>query len=237
MAELIIALDYPDRTGALSLVDRLGPDADFYKVGLELFTRWGPDAVSTLQDRGKRVFLDLKLHDIPNTVAGAVRVAGELGVDFLTVHGSGGRAMLEAAVEASQATAEGTLRILAVTALTSLDGPALGEAWGRASPDPRVEVLRLARLAADAGVHGVVASAQEAGSLREELGPAMALVTPGIRLPGGARHDQSRVMTPSDAVEAGADYLVVGRSITGAPDPAQALAQVRSSMMAAGGVG
>ncbi len=234
MAGLIIALDYPDRDRALKLVDLLGSEADFYKVGLELFSRWGPDAVSTLRARGKRVFLDLKLHDIPNTVAGAVRAAAELGTDFLTVHGSGGRAMLEAAVEASQAWEESELRILAVTALTSLDGPGLGEAWGRDISDPRPEVLRLARLATDAGVPGVVASAQEAAELRSAVGGQVTLVTPGIRLPGGEAHDQARVTTPSHAVQAGADYLVVGRAITAAADPSQALAQVQSAMSVEG---
>ncbi len=228
MAELILPLDQPSQRQALALVDDLGDRVTYYKVGLELFTREGPGVVRALHGRRKRVFLDLKLHDIPNTVAGAVRAAVELDVALLTVHAGGGRAMLEAAAEA----ASGSLRLLAVTVLTSLSGDALGETWGRGVDDVGVEVGRLAGLAIDSGIHGVVSSAHEAAGLRRALGPDAVLVTPGIRLPGGDAHDQRRVATPDAAVRDGADFLVVGRAITGAPDPQAALSRVLELMEA-----
>lgn len=229
MAELIIPLDSPTQHEALEVVDALGSPAGFYKVGLELFTGSGPGVVRALRGRGKRVFLDLKLHDIPNTVRGAVSAAVDMGVDLLTVHAAGGATMVEAAAEA----AGGEVRIVAVTLLTSLDQEAVQRVWNR----PRValtdEVLRLAGLAVGAGADGVVSSALEAGALRRELGPDALLVTPGIRLEGGARHDQARVATPADAVSAGSDYLVVGRAITGADDPREALRRVLDEMAGA----
>lgn len=236
MAELIIALDLPRRSTALDMVDRLGGEADFYKVGLELFTSEGPEVVSALKERGKRVFLDLKLHDIPNTVAGAVRSAVTLGADLVSVHAVGGRAMVEAAVaagrEASEAHGIPSPRILAVTVLTSLGSKPLGAVWGREIFDTRAEVLRLAGMAVSAGAHGLVASAREAQALRSSLGPRVLLATPGIRLKGGATHDQTRVTDPTGAVRAGSDFLVVGRTITAAPDPSAALQQVRQAMEA-----
>jgi orotidine-5'-phosphate decarboxylase len=236
MADVIIALDLPGRTAALEMVDRLGGEAGFYKVGLELFTSEGPGVVSDLKERGKRVFLDLKLHDIPNTVGGAVRSAAALGVDLLTVHAMGGRAMIEAAVEAGREAGEAlgtpSPRILAVTILTSLDAKALGAVSGREIYDTRAEVLRLGGLAVTAGAHGLVASAREAQALRSSLGDRVLLVTPGIRLKGGDTHDQTRVTDPGSAVRAGSDYLVVGRTVTAAPDPAAALEQVRQAMEA-----
>jgi len=232
MAEIIVALDVPDRSRALDLVEQLGDAADFYKVGLQLFTGWGPAAVTELRERGKRVFLDLKLHDIPNTVASAVHSAGALGAELLTVHASGGERMLRAAVEAAEASSGGP-RILAVTVLTSLGDSEVAAAWGRDGVAIEQEVLRLGSLATGAGVHGLVASAREAGVLRQELGPAPLLVTPGIRLPGGAAHDQARVMTPRTAVEMGADFLVVGRTVTAAPDPMAAFGRVRAEIMEA----
>lgn len=231
MAELIVALDVPDEDRALGLVDRLGEGADFYKVGLELFTRWGPAAVAGLRDRSKRVFLDLKLHDIPNTVAGAVRAAAALGADLLSVHASGGPRMLEAAVRAAEES--NGPRIVAVTILTSLEVEELGVIRGHRLESVQDEVLRLAVLAFDAGVHGVVASPREAALLRSRLGPEAILVTPGIRLVGGTTHDQARVATPADAVRAGADHLVVGRAVTADPDPTEALRRVRADMEAA----
>ncbi|NNF39666.1 MAG: orotidine-5'-phosphate decarboxylase [Gemmatimonadetes bacterium] len=233
MAELILPLDQPSQREALALVDAMGEGVSFYKVGLELFTREGPGVVRALHGRRKRVFLDLKLHDIPNTVAGAVRAAAELDVELLTVHAGGGRAMLEAAAEAARDTADGALRLLAVTVLTSLSEEGLGESWGRGIDDVGAEVLRLAELAKASGIDGVVSSAHEVAGLRRTLGPDAVLVTPGIRLPGGDAHDQARVATPDTAVADGADYLVVGRAITGARDPHAALAAVLESMGAA----
>lgn len=228
MAELILPLDQPSQRQALALVDALGERVTYYKVGLELFTREGPGVVRALHGRRKRVFLDLKLHDIPNTVAGAVRAAVELEVALLTVHAGGGRAMLEAAAEA----ASGPLRLVAVTVLTSLSGDGLGETWGRSIADVEAEVRRLAGLAVDSGIHGVVSSAHEAAGLRNALGPDAVLVTPGIRLPGGEAHDQRRVATPDAAVRDGADFLVVGRAITAASDPQAALTRVLDLMEA-----
>lgn len=234
MAEIIVALDVPDGSEALRLVDRIGPELDFVKVGLELFTREGPDVVRRLQDRGLRIFLDLKLHDIPNTVAAAVRSASALGVDLLTVHASGGRRMLEAAVTSR----EGPLALLAVTVLTSLDRSELREAWGREDEsDPSAEAPRLAALAVECGIDGIVSSAREAAAIRRRVGADPLIVTPGIRMAGGATHDQRRVATPGSAVREGATHLVLGRAVTAAPRPSEALAEVRAELQSvAGGV-
>jgi orotidine-5'-phosphate decarboxylase len=226
MAELIVALDLPERAEALALVDRLGPDARFYKVGLELFTRVGPEVLRELRMRERAVFLDLKLHDIPNTVAAAAGAAAEHGVELLTVHASGGTRMISAAREAVEGS--GT-RLLAVTVLTSMSEAGLSLARGVPS-SPRDEVLRLADLAMEHGAHGVVASPLEVALLRARLGPDALLVTPGIRLGGEDAHDQARVSTPQEAVRAGADFLVVGRTISRATDPVEALAGVRAGM-------
>lgn len=227
MAEVIVALDVPAAKGAQELVDRLGDEVGFVKVGLELFTREGPQVVRELRRRGLRIFLDLKLHDIPRTVEGAVQAAAALEVEFLTVHASGGRRMVEAAAGAAEGS---DLRLLAVTALTSLSPQELAEAWGLPAVDTGSEVLRLARLARDAGAAGVVASPLEARELREALGPDVTIVTPGIRLPSGAHHDQARVASPSQAAAAGADYLVVGRAVTTTADPRGALQAVRREL-------
>lgn len=246
MAEIIVALDVPTAAEARRMVERLGPDLDFVKVGLELYTREGPGVVRMLREQGLRVFLDLKLHDIPTTVASAVRSARELGVEFLTVHASGGGRMLEAALKAAlgdeaanhpprpeaSAAPGGQVpecRLLAVTVLTSMDAGEVARAWGRDPGDllPEAEVLRLAGLARDAGITGVVASPREAPALRRLLGPEAAVVTPGIRFAGGARHDQVRIATPADAVTRGASHLVMGRAITGDPEPALALERAR----------
>jgi orotidine-5'-phosphate decarboxylase len=220
-----VALDVADAAEVRALVGRLGPGLDFVKVGLELYTREGPQVVRMLREAGLRVFLDLKLHDIPNTVAGAVRSAGALDVELLTLHASGGHRMLAAAAEA--APASGGLRLLAVTVLTSLGAGEVAEAWGRpdGSVDPEEETLRLARLAQGAGVHGVVSSPREARTLREALGSDALIVTPGIRFADGETHDQTRVATPAAAARAGASHLVLGRAVTAAPDPAAALAR------------
>jgi orotidine-5'-phosphate decarboxylase len=219
MSRVIIPLDVPTEVEALDLVDRLGERSDFYKVGLELYTRSGPAVVRALVARRKRVFLDLKLHDIPNTVGRAVAVASELGVELLTLHGSGGPAMLEAAAERRS----GDLRLLAVTVLTSMSPDEMATVWGREIRSVREEVGRLTHLASDAGVDGVVASALEASWIRGQVGPDFLVVTPGIRPAGSSRDDQNRVATPAEAVRAGADYLVIGRPITRAPDPKAAL--------------
>lgn len=224
MAEIVVALDVPSRDEALELVDLLGDAGGFYKVGLELFTREGPRVLRDLRERGKRIFLDLKLHDIPNTVRGAVEAAADEGVELLTVHAAGGPAMLEAAAEAAPG---GGLRLLGVTILTSLSASDVGAVWGRDVPSVRDEVVRLAALGREAGLDGVVASALEAEVLKRQHGQGFLVATPGIRLAGESAHDQARVATPAEAVAAGADYLVVGRSVTAADDPASALERMR----------
>jgi len=216
---LIVALDAPDAGEARRLVWQLGDAVLFYKVGKELFTAAGPDVVRELVATGKRVFLDLKFHDIPNTVAGAVRSAASLGVSMLTIHASGGLPMMRAAAQAS-ADSKAKPAVLAVTVLTSLGDAELQETG--VSDGVEAQVLRLAALALQGGCSGVVASAQEAARLRQSLGSGFTLVTPGIRPAGGDAADQARVVTPEAAICSGADYLVVGRPITQASDPQQA---------------
>lgn len=220
---------------ALGLARRLGDSCRFYKVGSELFTAAGPAIVHELQDElGADVFLDLKLHDIPNTVAGAVRSAAALGVRLLTLHASGGRAMLEAAQDAARGSAArgSACDLLAVTVLTSLDAASLGEAWGRTDVAVEREVVRLADEAARAGLHGVVCSGAEASAVRAAHGDRLALLVPGIRLAGGSAHDQRRVMTPAAAQSAGARYLILGRAVTAAADPRRAMQAVLSELAA-----
>ena len=223
MAEIIVALDFASADDAMSMVDLLGAEADFYKVGLELYTRAGPEIVRSLKQTGRRVFLDLKLHDIPNTVVGGVRAAADLGVELLTVHCSGGRAMLEAAAEA----AAGRLAVVGVTLLTSLTAEDVEAVWGRSGVNMGDEVLRLGALAKEAGLSGVVASGSEVARLKSELGVGFKVVTPGIRPRGGDVADQARVVTPAAAAASGSDYLVVGRPVTRAEDPAAALRAIR----------
>lgn len=229
MAEVIVPLDFASSDEAFSMVDRLGDAGTFYKVGLELYTRAGPAVVSALATRGKRVFLDLKLHDIPNTVAGGVRAASELGVELLTVHSSGGTAMLEAARDAA---GPGT-KLLGVTVLTSLSASEIEAVWGREILSIRDEVGRLTELSADAGLDGVVASALEASWIRRLVSDDFLVVTPGIRPAGADVGDQNRIATPAEAVRAGADYLVIGRPITQAEDPRQALEAVLAEIRGA----
>jgi orotidine-5'-phosphate decarboxylase len=229
----IVALDLPTAADALTLARTLGPSCRFYKVGSELFTAAGPAVVQALQEEvGADVFLDLKLHDIPNTVAGAVRSAAALGVRLLTVHASGGRAMLDAAQEAAQgAAARGSAcDLLAVTVLTSFDGGSLGAAWGRDRVEVEREVLRLAADAANAGLHGIVCSGAEAAAVRAAHGDRLALLVPGIRLAGGSAHDQRRVMTPAAAQAAGARYLILGRAVTAAANPQRAMQTVLTEL-------
>jgi orotidine-5'-phosphate decarboxylase len=214
---LIVALDVPDVRAAHGLAERLAGEVGMFKVGSELFTAAGPEIVRGLVAGGHRVFLDLKFHDIPNTVTGAVASAAGLGVSLLTIHAAGGAAMIEAAARAAHGT---SARVLAITVLTSLDAAALA-AIGLAGGTEGA-VTRLAALAAEAGADGVVASPQEAATLRATRGPGFLIVTPGIRPSGAALGDQSRAATPSATLSAGADYLVVGRPITGVADPAAA---------------
>ena len=222
MAQVIIALDVATLDEAMGLVDSLGEGTDFYKVGLELFTRQGPSVVRALRGRDKRILLDLKLLDIPNTVARAVGRARDLDVELLTLHATGGRPMMEAAAEA----AGDDLTLLGVTVLTSMTASDLADSWGREVDSLEEEVVRLARLAQASGVGGVVASVRETALIKNVLGSDLVVVTPGIRLAGDDAHDQARVSTPAEAVAAGADFLVIGRSVTQASDPAEALRRV-----------
>ena len=213
---LIVALDVKSRAAADKVVDQLGDAVSFYKVGLSLFTRCGPDIVKKLKQKDKRVFLDLKYHDIPNTVAQAVMSAASLNVDLLTVHASGGARMIAAAREA---VGDSGPRILAVTLLTSFGVDDTEQVWGKQLNSLREEVNRLAQLANDAGAHGVIASPLEAEGLKRRHGAEFLVVTPGIRPAGAELGDQVRAATPGDALRAGADFLVVGRPVIEAKDP------------------
>jgi orotidine-5'-phosphate decarboxylase len=229
----IVALDVPDRASAQALVGRLGDACDFYKVGLELFSAEGPGVVSWLRDQGKRVFVDLKLHDIPNTVRGAARSVARHGATLLTVHASGGTEMIAAAVAGAAEGApgaDGGCGILGVTILTSLNADAVGTAWGRGGVDVTTEVVRLAGFAAGARAAGIVCSGHEAAAVRGTFGDQLGLLIPGIRLPGGDAHDQARVMTQSAAAAAGARWLILGRAVTAAADPVAAMAAVRADL-------
>ncbi len=219
----IVALDVATADGARAMVERLGDACRFYKVGLELFTAAGPDVVRWLRAEGCEVFLDLKFHDIPATMAGAARSAAALDVRLLTVHASAGVAGVRAAVEA----AGDGCGVLAVTALTSLTPEGLGVVWGREVANLEAEVVRLAGIAAEAGAHGLVCSGHEAAAVRARFGDRLAPLVPGIRLAGGAAHDQARVMTPDAAAAAGARYLVLGRAVTAAADPRATMVAVR----------
>jgi orotidine-5'-phosphate decarboxylase len=222
---LIVALDVPDARAAQRLIQQIGDAAVFYKVGLQLFTSEGPGFVAELAHSGRKVFLDLKLHDIPSTVAHAIQSATGLGVSMLTVHASGGVEMLKASVEA----AGSHLAILAVTVLTSLNDRQLQEVG--VGGETTEQVLRLAALAKTAGCQGVVASAREVSQLRRALGDRLAIVSPGIRPAGAGNDDQERVATPREAIRAGASHLVVGRPITHATDPAKAIEAILGEMI------
>jgi orotidine-5'-phosphate decarboxylase len=226
---LAVALDVPDAQAARDLVDRLGDSCRWLKVGMELYYAGGNPLLETLRSRGYRIFLDLKLHDIPNTVAGGIRSVAKAGAELLTVHAGGGATMLAAAAEAAQAS--GAPRLLAVTVLTSMDAVELKSA-GVCSTLAE-QVLRLARLAKSAGINGMVCSAEEVASLRVELGPEALLVVPGIRPAGSDLNDQRRIATPAEAIASGASMLVVGRPITQAADPAQAVRSIVEEIEAA----
>jgi orotidine-5'-phosphate decarboxylase len=217
---IIVALDYSQAAPALALAQRLEPSRCRVKVGKELFTAAGPQLVEQLQQRGFDVFLDLKFHDIPNTTAQACKAAASLGVWMVNVHASGGRRMMEAAREGLANFAKPP-KLIAVTVLTSMAQADLAELG--ITVTPAEQVCRLAGLAQASGMDGVVCSAQEAGLLRKQAGSGFCLVTPGIRPATAAADDQSRIMTPRAALEAGSSYLVIGRPITQAPDPSQAL--------------
>ena len=221
---LIVALDVSSSSEAQKLVARIGDAAGIYKVGLQLFTAEGPGIVRDLISSGRRVFLDLKLHDIPTTVALAVKSAADLRVDMLTIHASGGSAMLRAATEA----AAGRINLLAVTVLTSLSDEDMQEIGvaGRVSD----QVLRMASLAQRAGCQGIVTSPREALMVRKAMGEGFAIVTPGIRPPGAETNDQQRIATPAQAISNGVSHIVVGRPITHAPDPAKAAQAIISEM-------
>jgi orotidine-5'-phosphate decarboxylase len=235
MAEIIVALDLPSPDEAFSLVDRLGDSVDFYKVGSPLFTRAGPPMVRELRSRGKRIFLDLKYHDIPSTVANAVSAAGDLGVDLLTVHASGGEAMMRAARAAADAFGDRQPRLLGVTILTSFSAVDVEQVWNKEILSVRDEVARLAGLAAEAGLHGVVTSPLEVEALRRRHGSGLIFVTPGIRATGDGLGDQARTATAAEAARAGADYLVVGRPVLTAADPAAVIAAMRDDIREASG--
>ncbi|HEY3988548.1 MAG TPA: orotidine-5'-phosphate decarboxylase [Acidobacteriaceae bacterium] len=223
---LIVALDFPDAAAALACADQLAGSVSWFKVGLELYLASGDSVVRELKRRGHSVFLDLKLHDIPNTAASAVRSLARLEPDLLTIHAAGGRAMLNAAAEAASSLPHPP-RLLAVTVLTSVDAAALAETGVPAAPVE--QVLRLARLAADCGINGMVCSPGEAAALRSAL-PEALLVTPGIRPAGTEAGDQKRIATPQFALAAGASMLVIGRPITAAANPKEAAKAILSDM-------
>jgi orotidine-5'-phosphate decarboxylase len=227
---LAVALDFADEHEALKLVDKLDQTCRWYKVGMELYYAAGNRIVRQLRERGFNVFLDLKLHDIPNTVAGAVRSAAKAGASLLTIHASGGEAMMTAAAEA--ASAPGSPRLLAVTVLTSMDASQLAGIGITASPAE--QVFRLARLAQRSGIDGMVCSPEEVAILRRETGPKTLLVIPGIRPAGSAVGDQKRVATPAQAIRDGASLLVVGRPITRAADPAAAAQAILNEIAGVG---
>jgi orotidine-5'-phosphate decarboxylase len=225
-SRLIVALDYPSAAPALDLTERLDGVCSWYKVGLELYLAEGNGIVHELRQKGHHVFLDLKLHDIPNTVARAVRSVAETGAEMLTVHATGGPAMLQAAAEAAASVKHGP-RLLAVTVLTSMDAAQLAATGVTGSPAE--QVMRLAEMAAGSGISGFVTSAEETAEMRRRF-PGAALVIPGIRPAGSATGDQKRTATPAAALAAGASFLVVGRPITQADDPADAARAIVEEM-------
>ena len=229
-ARVIVALDYPQQQQAMCLVDQLEPSLCRLKVGKEMFTRLGPGFVQTLVGRGFDVFLDLKFHDIPNTVAAACEAAADLGVWMMNLHASGGRRMMEAAAERLANRQQRPL-LTGVTILTSLAQEDIEEVGYTGTPAENV--LRLARLAESSGLDGVVCSPKESSAIRAQVDAGFALVTPGVRPASAALDDQKRVMTPGDAIRAGSTYLVVGRPITAADDPLAALSAINAEVSSA----
>lgn len=226
MTRVIVALDSPSVEAAFGLADRLGSTVDFYRVGLELFTREGPTVVRGLRERGKYVFLDLKLLDTPSVVAKAVQAAAEAGADLLSVHVSGGRPMLEAAAE----SAGDRLRLIGVTVLPSFTTSDLEELWSRDVPSVRGEVVRLAEFARDSGVSGTIASVEEVGALKRLLGRDFLVVTPNVRLPGDSPPPGARSATPAEVAAAGSDFLVLDGAFALASDPGAAMAEVLADL-------
>ncbi|MGN0853313.1 MAG: orotidine-5'-phosphate decarboxylase [Kiritimatiellia bacterium] len=229
MAELIVALDVQSREEAVRKVGQIGDPVGFYKIGLELFTAEGPDVVKAVKDLGKKVFLDLKFHDIPRTVERAVRSGGRLGVDLMTIHSVGGKAMIRAAAAAAAEFGAQAPKILAVTVLTSLDQADLADA-GISGRTPADQVLAMAKFATAHGANGLVCSPMEVGTLANLLPAGTVFVTPGVRPAGAAVGDQKRVATPASAVRDGATHLVVGRPILAAEDPRAAARAIRAEM-------
>ena len=229
MAELIVALDVQTRAEAVEKVKAIGDDVGFYKIGLELFTAEGPDVVKAVRDLGKKVFLDLKFHDIPRTVERAVRSGGKLGVDLMTIHSVGGKAMIRAAADAAAEFGPTGPKILAVTVLTSLDQTDL-EDVGIVGRSPADQVSAMARFAVANGANGLVCSPKEVGKLSAALPKGTLFITPGVRPAGSAVGDQKRVATPADAVRDGATHLVVGRPILAAEDPVAAAKRILGEM-------
>ncbi len=227
-SKVIVALDYPSAADALAFVDRLEPGSCKLKIGKELFTRGGPQVVRDCQARGFPIFLDLKFHDIPNTVAAACQAAAELGVWMMNVHASGGRRMMAAARDALESFGADRPLLIAVTVLTSMAEEDLAEIGVPGSPVEQVS--RLAALTQEAGLDGVVCSSKEVVELRKQRGQDFVLVTPGIRPAGADAGDQKRIMTPKDALVAGSSYLVIGRPITQADDPVAALAAINQEI-------
>ncbi|MGF1679880.1 orotidine-5'-phosphate decarboxylase [Photobacterium minamisatsumaniensis] len=226
--KVIVALDYPSQDEALAFVDRIEPGSCRLKVGKEMFTYFGPDFVRNLHDRGHSVFLDLKFHDIPNTCSRAVAAAAELGVWMVNVHATGGERMMTASREILEPFGKDRPLLIGVTVLTSMEASDLRGIGIQC--EPQEHVLNLARLTKNSGLDGVVCSAHESSLLKSELGNEFKLVTPGIRPAGSAAGDQRRVMTPVEAVQAGSDYLVIGRPITKAENPAAVLAEINKTL-------
>lgn len=227
-SKVVVALDYADEASALNFVDKINPSQCRLKVGKEMFTLFGPEFVRKLVARDFDVFLDLKFHDIPNTVAKAVAAAAELGVWMVNVHACGGQRMMEAAKAALVPYGDKAPILIAVTVLTSMEQEDLAQMGVNISPAE--QVVRLATLTQKSGLDGVVCSSQEAAMLKETLGESFLLITPGIRPAGSAAGDQRRIMTPVEAVEAGSDYLVIGRPITQAESPMQVLTEINDSL-------
>ncbi|MBR7180780.1 MAG: orotidine-5'-phosphate decarboxylase [Kiritimatiellae bacterium] len=232
MAELIVALDVASRREAEEKISLIGDAVGFYKIGLELFTAEGPDVVKAVKGLGKKVFLDLKFHDIPRTVERAVRSAGTLGADLMTIHSTGGAAMIRAAADAAAEFGASAPKILAVTLLTSMDEGDLRDI-GVAARSPREQVEAMARFAVENGADGLVSSPMEVGALSKALKSGVLFVTPGVRPAGSAVGDQKRVARPADAVRDGATHLVVGRPVMAADDPAAAARAIVEEMKGA----